>query len=63
MMDSQYNRVRRKAVGVSPQKKGGDTYADFFDVSFSEHHRFDQNLQSKKEQPPLGQVTVVQVNP
>ena len=52
------NRVRPKG-GWCTLPEGGDTYADYLDVSSWFDHHFDQDLQGKKRQPPLGQVTVV----
>ena len=45
------------AVGVFPPK-GGDTYADYFDIPYRADYSNDSNSE-KKQQPPLGQVTVV----
>ena len=44
------------AGGWPSSSKGGDTYADYFNFScvWSDHHSY-----CKKQQPPLGKVTVV----
>ena len=47
--------IIRQAVRPLPPK-GGDAYADYFDVACLRTYRDDQN---KKAKPPLGQVTVL----
>ena len=49
----------RKAVGVFPPK-GGDTYADYFDIPYRADYSNDSNSE-ETQQPPLGQVTVVEL--